>query len=509
MKPRSYWRLRDETSSQDIEALIQKGYILQHLYSVKQQLTLLDSYDWDIWQSGMLLLNDGNKELRLLKKDDSCLATCPTTEEKRFWWQLPEGDLANRLKELVSIRAFTPKHTALLVTEHFNVLNEDAKIVVRAELISITAKETQPCRALKIFPLKGYHHEYAQLIKSLATLNPEKLTDSGLRNLLQQTGLTAYIPKNKSGFNLEGHETAEIAVTRMAQEMVQLARDQEQGIIDDIDTEFIHQYRVNIRKTRSLISLFKKTLSAQRFQFLKSELKKIGSQTNELRDLDVLLLDQDYYRSLLPQNLWPGLEQLFRRIKRRRTSACKKVTAQLSSQSYLDQIDHLYQVLQQAPDLQTKQARSEIKSLVSRKISAQYRMIQADGRLIEAATPDTAVHELRIECKKLRYLLELFRELYPKDEIRQLIKFLKVLQDNLGKFNDYSVQQEFLLHFGQGAKISADQLASINGLAAVLYNKQRVERGSVVKNISGFLEPSIEKQFLNLFHSPPPEGTKS
>ena len=509
MKSGSNWRLGQETSIQDMEALIQNGYVLQRLNSVNQQVTLLDSYDWDIWQSGMLLLDNGNKELRLFTKDDHCLASCQTTEEKRFWWQLPAGELANRLKELISIRALTPKHTALIVTEYFTVLNEDDKIVVRAELISITVEKKQPCRFLKILPLKGYQREYTQLLKSLAPLNPEELTDSGLRNLLQQAGLEAHIPKSKAIFNLEDHETAEIVVARMAKEMIQLAREQEQGIIDDIDTEFVHQYRVNIRKTRSLISLFKKTLSPQRFQFLKSELKTIGSRTNELRDLDVFLLDQDYYRDLLPQNLWPGLEQLFRRIKRRRTSTYKKMKAQLSGSSYLDQVDHLLQVLQQDPDLQTKQARSEIKSLVSRKISAQYRLIQADGRRIGVATPDAAVHELRIECKKLRYLLELFKELYSKDEIRELIKFLKVLQDNLGKFNDYSVQQEFLLHFGQGARISADQLASINGLAAVLYNKQRVERSLVVKNISGFLEPSIEKLFLKLFHSTPPEGTKS
>ena len=476
------------------------GYVLQSLDSGHQQLTLLDDYDWDIWQNGLLLLGNGKEELRLLQEDDHCLATCLANGEKSFWWQLPEGELANKLKELISVRAFTPKYEALLNTEYVAILNEDAKIVVRAQLYGISSKEMQPQLFLKIIPLRGYQREYLQLVKSLAATNPEEMTNLGMRNLLQQTGLVINTPKSKPKFDLEDQEAAEIAVTRMAGRMIQLARHQEQGIIGDIDTEFTHQYRVNIRKTRSLISLFKKTLSPQRYQLLKTELKIIGSQTNELRDLDVFLLDHDYYRGLLPQNLWSGLEQLFSRIKRRRAGAYNKVVEQLSSETYLEQISHLLRVLQQPPDFQTKQAQIEIKSLVSQKILAHYQLIGTDGGLIRTATPDSAVHDLRIECKKLRYLLELFSELFPKNEIKQLIKYLKVLQDNLGRFNDYSVQQEYLLFLKQGTRGSAEQLASINGLAAVLYNKQLEERKLVVKNIAGFFDQATGKLFQQLFN---------
>ncbi len=59
-------------------------------------------------------------------------------------------------------------------------------------------------------------------------------------------------------------------------------------------------------------------------------------------------------------------------------------------------------------------------------------------------TEDEVVHQLRINCKKLRYLMEFFAPLFPENEIKTLIKALKLLQDNLGNFNDYSVQQIFL-----------------------------------------------------------------
>ena len=68
------------------------------------------------------------------------------------------------------------------------------------------------------------------------------------------------------------------------------------------------------------------------------------------------------------------------------------------------------------------------------------------ARSIDGKTADDVIHQLRIHCKKLRYLMEFFSPLFPENEIKTLIKSLKVLQDNLGNFNDYSVQQKFLRH---------------------------------------------------------------
>ena len=170
----------------------------------------------------------------------------------------------------------------------------------------------------------------------------------------------------------------------------------------------------------------------------------------------------------------------------------------LTGDAYLEQISTVLRELQQPVQLTGKQAEQPIKALACAKILRQYRAIQQDGAAIDAQTPDAAIHELRIECKKLRYLLELFTELFPKKELKLLVKELKVLQDNLGRFNDYSVQQEFLQHFAQGTR-SAEQLASINGLAAVLHHQQRYERSLVVGNISRFIEGSVGKRFQQLF----------
>ena len=492
----------------DLSKILPKKLTLHVIDKVQSELTVLDDFDWDIFQSGYLLIREGQNKLQLWGPDDNKLTARLTNTEHRFYWQLPPGALTKKLEEFISIRAFVEKHSCRLNIDHLVILNTDDKIVVRLDLYSLIGIDNQADIFIKILPLRGYAEEYLQVCKGLSKLDSEELPDLNLRRLLLLSGLDVNSPEKKDLFHLEDTEPAEAAVSRMAVKMIQLARHQEQGIIADVDTEFVHQYRVNIRKTRSLISLFNKSLSEDRYRFYKTELKALGGLSNNLRDLDVFLLDQDLYRNMLPDNLWPGLTQIYKRIKQRRTAALKKVVHSLSGEVYLEQISHLMLTLQHPPELTAKQSEVGIKALAIKKILAQYQRICTDGRAIATDTPDQAVHDLRIECKKLRYLLELFIELFPAKQVKHLVKSLKILQDNLGRFNDFSVQREFLFHLGQDKKISADQLASINGLIAVLFNKQTHERNLVVDNISRFIDQQISDQFKHLLHTDLEKGSK-
>ena len=99
--------------------------------------------------------------------------------------------------------------------------------------------------------------------------------------------------------------------------------------------------------------------------------------------------------------------------------------------------EFLEQPLQDQTD--RPEADTPILDLASRRIWRSSRRVLKKGKAIEPETEAEALHRLRIECKKLRYLLEFFSSLYSEDEILQLINALKRLQDNLGDFNDLEV----------------------------------------------------------------------
>jgi len=125
------------------------------------------------------------------------------------------------------------------------------------------------------------------------------------------------------------------------------------------------------------------------------------------------------------------------------------------------------------------------------------------GRVVDETTPDSSIHQLRIHCKKLRYLMEFFTPLFPPAEMKKLIRALKLLQDNLGNFNDYSVQRQFLENLLQsgvagGAK-ALTVASSIGALTSMLYQLQGEERGRIIEHLAAFDSPDIRDAFRKLF----------
>ena len=90
-----------------------------------------------------------------------------------------------------------------------------------------------------------------------------------------------------------------------------------------------------------------------------------------------------------------------------------------------------------------------IREVASTALAKQWKRVRKGGRAIKANTRAEALHELRIECKKLRYLLEAFRSLYDDAAMAKLVKSLKRLQDNLGDFQDLEIQQERVRQFAE------------------------------------------------------------
>jgi CHAD domain-containing protein len=62
-----------------------------------------------------------------------------------------------------------------------------------------------------------------------------------------------------------------------------------------------------------------------------------------------------------------------------------------------------------------------------------------------ADLPEDELHRLRIAGKKLRYVADFFRSLYPKKPTSKFIGALAEVQDQLGSLNDAVVSRQLLL----------------------------------------------------------------
>ena len=126
------------------------------------------------------------------------------------------------------------------------------------------------------------------------------------------------------------------------------------------------------------------------------------------------------------------------------------------------------------------------------------------ARTIDATTPDKKIHSLRIQCKKLRYLLEFFVPLFPEASLKEKIGKVKLLQEHLGNFNDCVVQQKFFqdilqrvsqLFFGKEVEVAE----SIGALCAMLHQLQQEERRAALAAFERFDSEETRTGFASSF----------
>lgn len=500
------WQLQADCDIERLSSLLADSFQLEiESESPATPVTLLDDFDWAIWHADAVLLRVGRQQGWQLHEQDQVLEIDPVPASARFWWDLPPSPLTDRLWSLIDLRAVMPVAELTLATTHLALRNDDEKIVVRMTLTSIGEVDadgeqtSSPGRFLQLHGLRGYSGPFRQVVKAITPCLADELEEISLKQMLHSHGCGPEAPAVQDNFGITPDEPVEQAIRQMALQMLGVARANEAGVIDDIDTEFLHQYRVSLRKTRSLLNLMKAALPADMHLRLKSLLAELSGTTNMLRDLDVFLLERDYYQGMLPEMFADGVEEMFKLVARDREKARKAVQKSFRSSEHASLFDEVMSLLEGEPLNQTALAIKPVGKVASKKILNRYRRISLLGSEIHDGTPDEDVHELRIECKKLRYLMEFFAELYEAKRIRKLIKSLKKLQTILGNFNDYSVQKQFLADYESSHKVTAKLSAASNGLIAVLHQKQVSERNKVVQAFAAFNDEPTATAFQQLF----------
>ncbi|MCV5388315.1 CHAD domain-containing protein, partial [Escherichia coli] len=108
----------------------------------------------------------------------------------------------------------------------------------------------------------------------------------------------------KPSFHLPLHADSELdfVVPHFFLTEFDYARSLEQGVIDDLDPEYTHQYRVTLRRIRSLCLLLRELIPPFEQRILKPHLKIMMKKTNKLRDLDVFILGKKQYIEMLPNH---------------------------------------------------------------------------------------------------------------------------------------------------------------------------------------------------------------
>jgi len=468
---------------------------------------LYDNADWALWRAGALLLRSGRDFV--WQYSGNRLAVRVRRKQVRFWRDFPEGRLQQRLRPLLGVRALLDQAQVQWVDQEVALCNSDYKMVARLLLQKLELEQQHRdisgcCWHIKLQPLRGYGDEFEQIAGHLDTIlgseswgrqtgEGEGLID---QRLLRRAGLQPAQLQAKT-FGIAPGEQAEPAVRRLALIHLQRAGDQHWGLVADLDTEFLHQYRVALRKTRSLLALMKAAFPEPKRQQWKTQLSELARATNQVRDLDVFLLSEPDYRQLLPVDFAEGLDQLFSQCRRQRQQAFRRLRSFVQSKDYAQKFDGLTASFSEPPEFATDLATRPIKPVVDDQILRRYRKICRRIARLDDDSPPEQLHQLRIAGKKLRYLMEFFAELYPEKPMAKNIKATKKVQSLLGDFNDYSVQIAFLRERLDRTESPA-LAAAVNGLIAVLYQQQSALRADLAETLRAFCTDARRRKLEQL-----------
>ncbi|MGB3221516.1 MAG: CHAD domain-containing protein [Desulforhopalus sp.] len=464
---------------------------------------LLDTFEEKMLSNGKMLFQ---VEERLICFDlkSGQLIDQVLPETWSFSTDLPEGPVTSMLKEITLLRAFLPVAKLELLLQHGTLLDDERKTRARLHNLTLSCGGKTVCVG-STQHLRGYDQAHADLCQSLKIIGAALCRDVGQVYDSLKVKREKYTSKPVVTLNPDApvKESAQTIINAF----LKISRRNEKGIIADCDTEFLHDYRVSLRKVRSVLSLFKGVYAPEDTDRLKQDFASLMQKTNSLRDLDVYLLNKKKYFELVPEDTHEGLEILFNYFAEERKKEQKRVSQIIKSKTYLKEIGRLQKLFAEGASL-VAGPKGEEKSLAfaCKSILKRYDKVCKIARSIDDETEDETVHQLRINCKKLRYLIEFFAPIFPEDEIKSLIKSLKVLQDNLGNFNDYSVQQEFLRQvlnekmggFG-GAELKVAE--SVGALTAMLNRLQQKERRQVMKNFALFDSSETRATLVKLFNT--------
>ena len=498
-----------------------------------QRTTWLDTFDWRLHKAGLTLEYvpaRGGSELRLSGADPGKAATQLVTgwqaSRPHLLAALADGPVGTRIAGLAAPRALIPLVATSTVTSVYRLLNEDNKTVARLLVDRPSVVGPRPGEPpaplpprLTIAEVRGYPGQArraTRLIAAVPGVQPAgtRLVTDALRAVGRRPGDYS----NKVDADITPGMPAAAAAAAILLRLLDTIEANVDGTLKDIDTEFLHDLRVSVRRTRSALKLFGDalSLSAKESAFFAAEFKWVGDLTTPTRDLDVHLLDFEETARGLAAAKPDDLEPFRAYLEQRRRKEFRALVRGLRSARFTGLISdwraRLTSIKREngkpAAGTRARSGQADRAAgattglLAAERTRVAFAKAARRGAAITPDTPAEALHDLRKRCKELRYALEFFAPLYDPAGYAKVVGDLKRLQDCLGEFQDTEVQIGEIRALG-AAMLAAREAPAVTLLAmgevtAGLVTRQRAARADFERRFAAFADVDGQRRMSAL-----------
>lgn len=486
---------------------------VRHHQPANVRRTFLDTFDWRLFREGRVLeaCGGGDRRRLLWRRLRGAALRRIETRAPRFAWDLADGSLRAELETIAEMRALAPVAWVRTRGELLELVDADDKVVCRVYLETHRTgapnrrKATTLSPRVRVEPVRGYDKTLAAVRGALARLALQPLDADVLEEALTELAVTPSEHSTKVHVELQAELPAIEAARRIMLRLLETLEDNDTGTRADQDSEFLHDFRVAVRRTRSAIGQLEKVLPTAVAERFRAEFAWLGRVTTPTRDLDVHLLDLPRYCRCLPDDVRNDLEPLRAFLRARQRREQQVLARALSSRRY-HKLRRDWLAFLTAPDAPSPDAARSglpIAELAQKRLRKMFHRALAEGVTLGDHCGPGDFHQLRKTCKKLRYLLEFFQSLYREETVGMLVGTLKALQDNLGEFQDLHVQTGALRRWAREIETArlaggSTQLA-IGMLMEKLLTRQREVRGEFATMFAAFSDRANRERFESLF----------
>jgi CHAD domain-containing protein len=446
-----------EVSPEAITRSLQALLPTRHHLIARHRFTVLDTYDGRIRRAGACLTRGG-------ANGDSTVAwqsggggrhlAIRLSHPVSFAWDLPDGPLQQVLTSVVGARRLLAQTDAEEYGSLLEVLDDRDKTVARLRIASGQARLPASHSAWRQLPtmvtltgLRGYEDVYKRLvpvIESRPGITP--CPEGPLGVMLRRVGAPIRGDVSSPRVDLAPTVRADVGVRQIHAALLGILVANEPGLRANLDTEFLHDFRVAVRRTRSMLGQIRHVFLPDVVQHFSTEFSWIGRLTGPPRDMDVLVLALRERRAEFSAADMEGLMAFLGQTQQHEHD---RLARALDSDRYHKLLSDWKAFLERpvTSEPEVRNAESPLAAVVSRRAWRLSRRIASAAETIDEHTATEQLHEVRIDAKKLRYLVDVTPAFYDASDLECILGALKKLQRVLGDFHDAHVQESRLHEF--------------------------------------------------------------
>jgi hypothetical protein len=271
-------------------------------------LTHLDSFDWRLYRRGCRLVLEWTERGRTLH-------WCPGIHEPaqllsvdkdiRFYWDLPPGFLRSALERTVERRALLPMGSSRVDRQLGRLVDADGNTTAnlyfeRAVPLDRSGRPIAEMRSIiRVHGVPGQEDLHRELVAQLRAAGAVDDKVDALTLAAAAYGRSPGDYRSKPKIALSSDESSAAALRQILMALLRTLQANVNGVLEDLDVEFLHDLRVATRRTRSALGQLRGVLPAAAREEFGPEFKWLGAATGPCRDLDVFLLEMESYQKQL------------------------------------------------------------------------------------------------------------------------------------------------------------------------------------------------------------------